>query len=311
MNEASERRLVWARSVATVYAAHPDLGAIILGGSTARGVARPDSDIDLGLFWRRLPAAAERDALRRSIGGGLERFVANERRFAAGNPRRHGGIEIVTLPATAARPRLGLDLEHETVAGTEQVLHDVLATADLALAKQELLSVIQTGIVLTGHEVAARWREQTGAYPTALADQMVAGQLAGLGQRLLGQQRSLATEDWFCHYEGLLDAGRRLSLALLGLNRTWAFTDNPDFKGLASVVEGLAWRPERFVERLGGLLQGEAAMALVGLARLSEEVLDLVEAHLPGVETAGERRWLRRVGDRGNDRGTGLQTPQV
>jgi predicted nucleotidyltransferase len=55
MNEASQQRIERARPVAGVYASHPDVQAIILGGSTARGVASADSEIDLGLCGRKLP----------------------------------------------------------------------------------------------------------------------------------------------------------------------------------------------------------------------------------------------------------------
>ena len=50
MNKESKQRLALAESLAAAYRKHPAVQAIILGGSTARGTAHEQSDIDLGLF---------------------------------------------------------------------------------------------------------------------------------------------------------------------------------------------------------------------------------------------------------------------
>ena len=133
--------------------------------------------------------------------------------------------------------------------------------------------------------------------------QMVTWHLLGTGKRLQGAARWVGTQDWFCLYEELLSVGRRLLLTLMGLNRVWTFTDNPNFKGLKSFADRFALQPGRFVDRIGGLLQGDALTGIRGFVDLSEEILDLVEAHVPDVDTADEREILdqaRRRAHRGN-----------
>jgi predicted nucleotidyltransferase len=295
MNEPSQQRLERAKSVAAAYASHPDVRAIIVGGSVAQGTAYEGSDIDLGLFWTQVASQNERSDLIRQVGGRLRRRVDNDIRYSEGNPRRQGCIEIVELDPISPPHRLALDLEHETVAGTERVLTQVIDELDPSLEKQELLAVIQDGIALYGRGLLARWRDRTRRYPDELARKMVAQNLLGIGKGLLAQVRAAETENWFYLYEGYLDIGRRLLLTLMALNRVWAFTDNPNFSGFGPVVEGFALKPERFIERLGESLQSEALHAIRGFAALHEETLELVRAHLPAVDTLGERGMLQQI----------------
>jgi hypothetical protein len=269
--------------------------AIVVGGSVARGTAHEGSDIDLGIFWTQVASQGERDILIERIGGRLRRRVDNAIRYSEDNPRRQGCIEIVELEPMSPSNQMGLDLEHETAAGTERVLAQVIDELDPSLEKQELLAVIQGGMALYGHSLVARWREKTRRYPDELARKIVAQNLRGIGSSLLAQMHWVETEDWFSLYEGYLDIGRRLLLTLLALNRVWAFTDNPDFKGFGPVVEGFALKPERFVERLGQSLQSEALCGILGFAALHEEMLGLVEAHLEGMDTSGEREMLQHL----------------
>ena len=103
------------------------------------------------------------------------------------------------------------------------------------------------------------------------------------------------TQDWFCLYGGFLAIGRRLLLSLMGLNRVWAFTDNPDFKGLKPFIDRLELKPHDFVDQLGQLLQSDAISSIRGFVSLSEAILELIEAHLPKLDTFSEREALRQV----------------
>lgn len=192
-------------------------------------------------------------------------------------------------------PHLKVDVEHETVAGTEQVFIDVLDKYDSSLEKQELLSVLQIGIALYGHDLLDRWQEKSSYYPPEVAYKMIDNNFRGISSRLSVQLDWLVRQEWFCLYEGLLDVGRRLLLSLMGLNQVWAFTDNPDFKGLNSFVKGLELKPADFVNRLGHSLQNNALNGIKGLIGLSEDVLKLIEAHQPAVATLDETEKLRQV----------------
>ncbi len=293
MNPDSRQRLAWARSIARVYAGHPDVGAILLGGSTARGEAARDSDIDLGVFWMRLAPEEERRELLRRAGGSLRRSVPNHLRFQAGVPRQLGCIEIAEFtPNPNEAHRIELDLEHETVAGTERALALVMQEGEASLELQELVAVIQEGVPLHGHDLLDRWQESSRDYPEELALRMVTENISGIGRLLTTQLGWIETQDWLCLQNGFLQIGRRLLLCLMGLNRAWAFTDNPNFKGLKPFTDRLQLKPDRFAERLGESMQGSAHDGIRSFADLSEEVLELVELHMPSVETPREREAL-------------------
>ncbi len=55
MNEASLWRRALAERIALVYASNPEVAAILLSGSVARGWADHYSDIELGIYWSRPP----------------------------------------------------------------------------------------------------------------------------------------------------------------------------------------------------------------------------------------------------------------
>ncbi len=58
-SEASRLLLALARRNARVYAAHPDARAIIVTGSAAEGVSDFSSDLDMILYYARLPSEDE------------------------------------------------------------------------------------------------------------------------------------------------------------------------------------------------------------------------------------------------------------
>jgi len=295
VNEESKQRIKWAEALAAVYATHPDVNAIILGGSSARAVAHAGSDIDLGLFWKQLPSLKERLDFIDKIGGQLTRSVDNQHRYSIGNPRRQGCIEIVDIRPSADQPCIGLDIEHETVSGTEMVFSEVVDQYDPSLEKQELLSVIEHGIVLCGHDLVNRWRKKIECYPDELVEKMVSQNLTGIGAKLLNQVHWIHSQDWFILYEGFLEIGRRLLLTIMGLNRVWVFTDNPNFKGLKYIAGDFAWQPGLFVDRLGQLLQSNAFVSILGFADLIEEILEYVDMQLVSVDTSGEWEMLKQI----------------
>lgn len=57
MTEAAQWRLEAVRPLLTAYAGTPGVDAVMLGGSTARGDADRWSDVEVGVFWSRPPAA--------------------------------------------------------------------------------------------------------------------------------------------------------------------------------------------------------------------------------------------------------------
>lgn len=281
MNTPARERLIWARDVADAFAKHAGVEAIIVGGSVARGDATERSDIDLGIFWTAVASPDARLAIVRELEGTLTRQVDNRLRFDADNPRGAGCIDIIGLAPTASRKMVTVDLEHETVDGTWQVLSQVVDHYDIALDKHELLHVLVHGEVLYGEELVAAWREAARGYPDALVSRMIARHFATLGTRLSGVVLAVRMGEWIQAHQGLVDAARALILTLSALNRSWIHTDNPSFKGVQRLVDGFQIAPERFYDRLGESLQSCAPGAIRAIAGLGLEVLALIPQVVP------------------------------
>lgn len=74
MNTASKWRYSYAQKLSPIYASNQNVAAVLVGGSTARGLADRFSDIELGVFWHQPPTEAERRAAAAKIDGDLIRF---------------------------------------------------------------------------------------------------------------------------------------------------------------------------------------------------------------------------------------------
>jgi hypothetical protein len=288
MNDASEWRRELARRIAPVYAAHPKVAAVILGGSAARGCADRFSDVELGIFWTALPADDERERLREQAGGVEGSFIPNSGRYPPPDPRGAGGLERYYLGGGAAEGFL-VEVEHETVGGTEQCIGDVVERYDTSLSKQELIAVIQYGVPLAGQALVERWRARVSAYPDELARRMVREHLrvGPWGRKELYARRG----EVLIVYEDLAWVGQRILLALMGLNRMYVPSD--DFKWMERTIAAMPIAPPDLASRLSQVFHAEPVEGVRRLRAIMEETLSLVEAHLPEVDTAEARRQMR------------------
>lgn len=297
MSEESRVRKIVAEEIAAAYATHLGVQAIILGGSVARDRASASSDIDLGIFWSDLGSERERAGLLTKISGELLRTVDNSERYSLRSPRRQGLIEIIKVkpsaPGRFTRTWI-VDLEHETVAGTEHVLSDVVGKLDTSLDMQELMSVIHRGIALHGHSIVRKWREH-GVYTDEFMREAVSESLLGIGKELRKAKNWGEHEEWFLLQESLLKAGRRVILSLMALNREWCYTDNLNFKGIAGFVSQLAVQPQDFMSRLGEVFQSDFRAAISNCAQLSKDVLNLAAEQLFDIRLDAEIEDLQEL----------------
>lgn len=285
-----------AEEIVAVYAGHPSVEAIILGGSVARGTAAAESDIDLGIFWKEIPQERGRGDLLSRLSGELHRTVDNSERYSSDNPRRQGLIEIIAVTAPDSTI-WAVDVEHETVAGTDRVISEVVVDLNTSLERQELLSVIDTGIPLHGASLVGEWRERA-LYSDEFMDKVVCENLLGIGRKVLAAKRWGDREEWFGLQECLLDVARRLFLALMSLNRTWCYTDNVNFKGAGGVLSGLKLQPSKFVSRLGEIFHSDLGLSVSNCAQLSMEVLHLAKVHVADSRLDGEMEVLEKLDGR-------------
>jgi hypothetical protein len=254
--------------------------AVLVGGSVARGCADRFSDIEIGVFWNELPSANQRDMAREQAGGVPGEFIPNSARFDSSDPRNVGGLERYYLGGDAPSGLL-IEVAHETTSGVEQCLDDVVERYDTTLSKQELIAVIQYGVPLFGLPLIERWRARAATYPDELARQMVREHLrvGPWGRKELYAERG---EDLIV-YEDCCHVGMQMLLALMGLNRMYAPSD--DFKWMDRTAAAMQVAPPDCAARMRAALRSDPPTAVRRLRDLMEETIALVEAHMPEIDT--------------------------
>ena len=158
MNGASRWRWEFARAIGPAYAAHPDVRAVEVGGSVARGCADRYSDIEVGVFWGAPPTEEAR------------REAAHSARGVAWRAYEFADGEWSEEYTTAG---VKIDVRHRLVATAEEWLIAVLDRCDTDVVKQNSISALQHARPLHGAFLLAEWQSRAGAYPDGLAEARV------------------------------------------------------------------------------------------------------------------------------------------
>ncbi len=274
MNEASRWRFALAERVGRAYAADTKAHVVMVAGSTGRGTADRYSDLELDVYWSEPPTDDERRAaVERSGGTLLELHPYEEDEWA----------ESISLGGFFMHTSTFL------VATMERYLREVLEDYSTAPNPQMRLSSLLHAQTLVGQDLAAHWRERALGYPTALAEAVVRehlafGRLGYAGAMFAARNDLLPLYDIFCETE------REILWVLLGLNRLYLPT--PSLKQADELISEMRVAPPDLARRLKEVFRLPPAEAVDALYTICEEVLGLVETHLPGVDTVLPREEL-------------------
>ncbi|WP_018350138.1 nucleotidyltransferase domain-containing protein [Longispora albida] len=262
----------WRRRIAETFALRytglPQVVAVLLAGSVARGLADRWSDIELMVFW----ASAPDDALRRELAGpGAEVHDYDEDNAEWSEDVLVNGVELQT--------------SHRTATQAESWMDAAVTGHDPDLVKQDMIALIRYGVPLSGADLVASWCARTDVYPAALSLAMIREHL---GFRTAWHRRKLADRGELVPlHRDLTETAERLWLVLCGLNRVWF-----PHLGYKWLPTGLPLAPDRYADRLSELLSAPPHMA-AGLADdLIAETLHLVDTHFPEAGAAEELRYL-------------------
>ena len=270
MNEQSAWRVAFARRYIQPYREHPGARMAVLGGSAAQGVADRWSDTDTLVYWDEIDS----DWLAESRSGG-DRFTWVE--SYPGNAWLEQ-VRFGNLKADIAHVRLGW--LHELIEG-------VLAGTDTDTTSLDVLRGVQEAIVLFGEEEYEPIRARVQDYPQELRLAMVRKHLQPTPSWIydgMGRDRG----DLVVFYEYVLATMRNLVGVLAGLNRVYVAPDK--LKRVGAVVGPMQLAPPEAAARLDALLDLPREHVRPELDDLVERTLQLVEEHLPEVDTAQARR---------------------
>lgn len=273
MSTISETFLEIARQHTTVCHQNRHIKAILVTGSVAKGLADDNSDIDIIMYYDKLPSEAEFEAYRQAAfdsGGGF-----------------YGGNATEGFALYQFIDGLRHDFAHALLSETEELLAKFLAEPDLENNnKQIMLDGILTGIPLKGAEITQKWKDQLANYPPQLGEMLVKKYLRFRPHWVL-QKMGVDRHEVIFLQEELLNAMQNIFGVLCGLNKLY----HPGkIKGLNHTVAKMQLAPSNVASRLPGLFLVDGQTAVNQLKQLIEETIALVETHLPEFDTTPTRK---------------------
>jgi hypothetical protein len=239
------------------------LVALALGGSHARGTPKPDSDVDLALYYReREPFAI--DAIRSIAAGVHEGPPPVVTDFYEWGAWMNGGAWI--------RSQAGrIDLIYRNLDHVDRVIRNAQAgesewdyaqTPTYGFHAASYLAEIEICIPLFDPDalLVARKR-QVAHYPPALKGRLVQKNLWGAEFTLSFVRKFAARGDVYNAAGCMTRAAGHLTQALYALNETYFLND----KSALDEIEGFAMRPDEFAESMTRILAhpGETPSALL------------------------------------------------
>ena len=257
----------------------PGVAAVTLGGSHARGTARVDSDVDVGLYYREA-SPFDLGAIRRvatRVHEGAPPVVTD---FYAWGPWVNGGVWL--------RTRAGrFDLIYRNLDQLDRVIRDARAgRSEWHYAQTPIygfhgvcyLAETQVGVALHDPDdlLAARKRE-IAAYPEALKANLVQQNLWGAEFALRFFLRGCAERGDVYNAVGCMTRiASHLSQALFALNETYFMND----KSALDEIEGFALGPEAYAASIRAILAhpGETPSSLLGTTSRLEGLFAAVGA---------------------------------
>ena len=276
MNEASQWRIEVARCVVAAYAGTPTLEAAVAVGSLARGTADSFSDIDLILFWRAFPANDERWAAIERLNG-LAAHLENTQPGVEGSDTFYLSGDADT--------GLKIELAHTLTTAMQRQIDDVTERHDMDAEKLLTLYFLGRAYALHGLPLIEEWQIQIGRCPLHIAHQVVADNLKLFPSWTLTMLHRRG--DWLYYNDIVGTILHRLMMVLVGLNRLYP---PKKFKHLALLIDDMQIVPPRLLPAITRILRQHRFADIVPLA---EAIYDLVDQHMPDIDTTAARDWLR------------------
>jgi hypothetical protein len=272
MNHASQWRIEFAHEIASWYASQPNVRMIALGGSAARGLADAYSDLDMAVYWDTIDGAWLAEPPLQAAGG--DRFTY----------RRLFDDQVAVEQYQIGEAKL--DVAHFSLTWWDQTVADVLERADMTCEKQEVLEGFLSAIPFYGEPLYQQWRARIAAYPAELARKMVRQHLAFPPGWVL-EQHGLARGDLLSFYAMVCEMIQNLLGVLAGLNHIYLSMEKP--KRSADLLQHMPIAPPDTAARVQAILTIDRQQAVAALIDLIAEVLDLVERHMPEIDTTRTR----------------------
>ena len=270
MTPESKYLIALATELTEPYTKLPTFKAAMITGSAAKGLADRYSDIDMTMYYgSELPADDELNRIRHGLGGTDRRWVI-------------GGRDEGSFATAYGLHGIEIQIGHTLISAVEETIKMVHSGEDVDTPSQKAMEGTLACIPLFGDEVIIGLQEKIEIFPDSLAQAMVEKNLRFFAA--WGLEHHFQTRDatiWL--HQILVECCQRLVAVWAGLNRTYFTTFQ--FKRQGRLIESMALKPQQAAERLDRLFSAELSPMLADLEALVAETIDLVEKHMPEVNT--------------------------
>jgi hypothetical protein len=275
VNEASRWRIDAARRLTEPYAAQPGVQTILLAGSAAKGLADEWSDLDVVVVWEEpdaafldgapLPGGTRFTNVAAEDGGRIEQYWVGDLK-----------VDVASLR------RSSLDAIVDSLLAEDEPETDPMV--------QKVAQGFAEGVTLHGPEAHEAIRARLATFPDALVAALVRRHLRFLP--LWAPQRMGLDRGDLLGYADMILVDVRAALSVLAaVNRRW-WSATPELKWTSWLLAHCERAPADADARLRRLLAEPSAAAVEDFATFLDEVVAIVEADVPGVDTTGARRAL-------------------
>ncbi len=274
MNKANLWREQLAIQIGAHYAHHSNVDAVALTGSVARNLADQYSDIEIHVFWKQSPTDEDRKSIITQADGDIFQFWP---------------IEEDEWSESFIVQGVKVDLSGFLSETIDQVIIDVIEQYELTDYKQILLASIQQATPIHHPEILKAWQQKIKNYPVGLAKKMVMYHLSFGPQ--WGPEMLAERDDLVFLYDLINKSQKNILGVLLGLNRM--YLAHPGFKWMTQTIEAMTIKPDQLTTRMKQIYQLTPKQAVDELHNIIEELFELIETHLPEVETESAKSWFQ------------------
>ncbi|MBV8887097.1 MAG: nucleotidyltransferase domain-containing protein [Chroococcidiopsidaceae cyanobacterium CP_BM_RX_35] len=189
MNGRSQYLLELAKCNVKAYIVNPKVKAAMVTGSVAEGLCDEYSDIDMSIYYEKLPSEEELQLARQQNRG-------SERLWIIGDYSDGGFAEAYSVHGVECQ------FGHVTIEQWEKDISTVLEQHDVKSPMMKAMSGTLICIPLYGEKLVQQWKMRVANYPDALAQAMVEQYLKFFP--LWGLQKHLAERDATLFYYQIL-----------------------------------------------------------------------------------------------------------
>ncbi len=262
LNYHCKWRIELAKQICEKVKAIEGVKAIVIGGSVARGYADEYSDLELPIFWDKLPDENARKLIVKELNAEYfypYNYEANEDNVIANGFR--------------------IDLWHLTVDDEENAIKNVIIDLKTDFGYSNAMDTIRACIPLFGEETVYSWKKRAEEYPKEIAIKNIKESLQSIDSTQA--ELYIKRENSTLIYEQIANLQKNIFLILLALNKEYF----PTFKWMYKSLETFRIKPENIEQRFRDIFTYSPIEAYENTLVIILETLNIINKVYPEINT--------------------------